>query len=110
MFLITVRHQVLGTDPALLPSKKFHKANLDDLVEWCQAFERACANAGFLRQREDLMASMFIDASNVRLDLRKRNLAPRMVLHRSRHHKDIVIEIENLDDTDAAKAAASFVR
>lgn len=111
MFLITIQQQFENRDPLLseIPERKFQIADMRALGDWCHAFMRACANAGWLRQPEDRMLSFFLSPNAV--EFRKHNLAPQMFLKREGKPYVISISIEFLVGAPSPSVtAAAFVR
>ena len=106
MYLVTVNQQLLGTDPLLLPEKKFHFTAIKELADWCHAFIRACSAKGWLKEEvTDRMLDRFLMPGPALLDVRKFGLAPRMTLRNKDNPKEVVIGIEHLEPMPAPHAA-----
>ena len=111
MYLVTLQQQLLGTDPLLLPNKKAHFSNAKEVADWCHAFIRACAEKGWLREEtNDRMLHSFMMPQAALLEIRRFDLAPRVVLRNETNPKENVIELELLEPTSPSNAAYRLTR
>jgi|GEM_PF-6329832 len=111
MYLVTLQQQLLGSDPLILPNKKTHFSNAKEVGDWCHAFIRACADKGWLREEsDDRMLDAFLMPQEALLEIRRSNLAPRVVLRNEKNPKEIVIMIELLEPTSPSNAAHRLTR
>ena len=113
MFLITVMQTIENREliPGSFPEHKLHAASLKELGDWCHAFIRACATAGWRKEEfRDRMQEMFLMPGPARLDLLKAGLAPLITLRREGTPKIITIEIEALEPKTPFEAAKLFTR
>jgi len=111
MYLVTLQQQLLGTDPLLLPAMKTHFSNVKEVADWCHAFIRACADKGWLREAaNDRMLDAFLMPQEALLEIRRSNLAPRIVLRNEKNPKEISIQIELLAPASPSNAAYRLTR
>ena len=111
MYLVTLQQQLLGTEPILLPSQKFHFTGTKELGDWCHAFIRACADKGWQKEgTNDRMLHNFMMPQPALIEVRRIGLAPRIVLRNEKNPKEIVLEIELLEPMHPSKAVYHLTR